>query len=88
MENNVLNDVGEEDDDEDLVPDDDDEEDEEEEEESDEEEDDDINIARLPRDEFMDGGVAEQLEPGKSRRTASQADIVRTHSKAIVNFFT
>jgi hypothetical protein len=80
MENNVLNDVGEEDDEEDnFVPDDEDEDEEDEEEESDDEEEEDVNAARQ-NDGVLEGGVAEPPpETGKLRRLASQADIVRTN---------
>jgi hypothetical protein len=82
MENNELNDVGEEDEEEDnFVPDDEDEEEEDEEESDDEEEEDDVNAARR-HDGVLEGGVAEPSpETGKSRRIASQADIVRTGPK-------
>lgn len=62
-------------DDDDFVPDDDDDEDEEGESEEEEEED------GPPHDGVLEGGVAEPVEPGKSRRTAAQADIVRSRQR-------
>ena len=47
----------------------------EEEEEDEDSEDEEIE----PDDGVLEGGVAEPAEAGKSRRTASQADIVRTN---------
>lgn len=78
--NNILNDVGA-DDDEDSVPDDDIDEEEdmedEDEEESEGDDDDDDRVARR-HDGVLEGNVAEPLEPGKARRLATDADIVRS----------
>ena len=77
--NNILNDVGA-DDDEDSVPDDDIDEEEDMEDEDEEEsegDDDDDRVARR-HDGVLEGNVAEPLEPGKARRLATDADIVRS----------
>ena len=78
--NNILNDVGA-DDDEDSVPDDDIDEEEdmedEDEEESEGDDDDDDRVARR-HDGVLEGNMAEPLEPGKARRLATDADIVRS----------